>query len=375
MRQPVRLSALRGRSVSRRRPAVRRCGPAVATLAVIGAVASSWLLTRGADDGLSVLEPEPAAVLGPVESVSVDYSTDAALVAELTEGPELSATGLAGTVTEVSMTEGGPVTAGQVLYRVGGVPVVAYGGETVLYRPLSSGTRGEDVALAQRLLNQLVDGSNLETDGVFGATTVDAVRAFERTWTSQPSGTFQPEWFSYLPTEEFLVASVEIRLGLPAPAAGEPVAVGSTTLSAAQLSSATDGPAGNYEFLVQGESIPVELGADGTWIITDIPAATTLALAQATPGEDRVSLSGRTRLVDGEPGLAVPASAVITDAGGGTCVAVADRDSPRDADIVAVAVVGSSIDGRAQLSATLEEGALVLVNPVQILGDLSCPSS
>lgn len=361
--------------MTRRRRTGRRWGPAVATLAVIGAVAASWLLTRGADDGLTGLEPEPAAVLAPVESVSVDYSADAALTAELTEGPELPATGLSGTVTEVSLTEGELVTAGQVLYRVGGVPVIAYGGETVLYRPLSSGSRGEDVALAQRLLNQLVDGSNLEDDGVFGAATADAVRAFERTWTATPSGVFQPEWFSYLPTEEFLVASVEVRLGFPAPAAGEPVAVGSTTLSGVQLSSVTDGPAGDYEFLVQGESIPVELEANGTWVIADLQAAITVALAQATPGEDRVNLSGRTRLLEGEPGLAVPASAIITDAAGATCVAVADRDTPREADIVAVAVVGSSIDGRAQLNAAVEERALVLVNPVQILGDLSCPSS
>lgn len=363
--------------MSRRRPDARRSalGPAIAALAVVGAVTSSWLLTRGADDGLSGLEPEPVPVLAPVESVSVDYSAEAALTAELAEGPELSATGLSGTVTEVSLTEGEPVIAGQVLYRVGGVPVIAYGGETVLYRPLSSGARGEDVALAQRLLNQLVDGQDLEIDGVFGASTADAVRVFERTWTSQPSGTFRPEWFTFLPAEELLVASVEIRLGRPVPASGEPVAVGSTTLSGVELSSVTDGPAGGYVFLVQGESIPVELEADGTWTITDLHAATAVALAQATPGDDRVNLAGRTRLVEGEPGLAVPASAVVVDASGGTCVAVAERDSPSQASSVPVTVVGSSIDGRAQLSATIDEGALVLVNPVQILGDLSCPSS
>lgn len=362
--------------MSRRRPRGRwSAGPAVVTLLVVAAFASSWQLTRAADDGLAGLEPEPAPVMGRVESVTVDYSSDATLSAELVQGPVLAATGLSGTVTGMFLSEGEMVSAGDELYRVDGVPVTAYGGETVLYRSLSIGAHGADVALAQRLLNDLVDGVDLEPDGVFGATTAAAVRAFERTWTARPSGTFQPQWFSYVPTANFVVASIGIQLGLPVPPVGEPVAVGLTTLSGAQLTSATAGPPGDYEFFVQGEAIAVERVADGTWVIDDLRAATTIALSQVAPGDEHVNLSGRTRLVDGELGLAVPASAVVTDAAARTCVAVAERDAPSDADLAAVTVLGSSIDGRAQLSATIEEGALVLVNPVQILGDLSCPSS
>ncbi|MBZ2199713.1 peptidoglycan-binding domain-containing protein [Occultella gossypii] len=347
----------------------------VVALAVIGAVAASWFLTRDAGDALSALDPEPVPVLAPVESVAIDYSADAMLTAELTDGADLMATGLSGTVTAVVITAGSPVSSGQVLYRVDGVPVVAYSGDVVLYRPLSSGARGADVSLAQRLLSELVPEVNLDADGVYGASTAAAVRAYERTWGASPTGTFQPEWFLYLPSDDFDVAAVTIRPGAPAPATGEPVASGATTLEGALITSATAGPAGSYEFLVQGQAIPIQLADDGTWTITDLQAATDLALAQAVDGTDTVSLNGRTRLVDGEPGQAVPAASVVSDSEGATCIAIATPESTSDATLEPVNVVGSSIDGRAQIMATLDEGALVLVNPVQMLGNLTCPSN
>lgn len=343
---------------------------AVAVLAVC-AVAASWLLTRGAGNALSDLEPTPVPVVAPVQEVTIDYSAEATLTAALSDGVELPAGGLSGLVTDVAMVEGDELPAGVAIYAVGGVPVVTYAGDVILYRPLSRGARGDDVALAQRLLSELT-GRDLDADGVFGAATVAAVQAYERTWTREPTGVLQPDWFVYLPSETFEVASVGIRPGAPAPGPGEPVALGVATLQQTQIASASAGPPGSYELLVQGDAIAVERDDEGGWALADPAAAAQIVLGHAGEGST-VNLTGRIRLLDGEPGQAVPGAAIISDAAGKTCVAVADGGG--EPEPVAVTVLGTSIDGNAQLLPTLPSGASVLVNPIAILGDITCPSS
>lgn len=342
---------------------------------VIGAVVATWVLVRGSASDLEELTPQDRAVLVPVQETTVDFSAPATLSAQVAPGRSIPAPALTGTVTGVEVAPGDVLSGEEKLYAVDGVPVVAYADEGVLFRPLSRGDRGPDVATAQRFLNSLLD-ADLDDDGVFGATTRSAVQDYERRIGIQdPTGVLDPGWFAHLPTESFEVAEVDVQAGAPAPAAGQPVATGTASLADVTMTSASAGPAGAYELLVRGEAVPVERAEDGSWQVTDLDAAASVVLADAG-AVDQVSVTGQVRLLDGQAGQAVPAAAIITDSTDSTCVAATTSSTIDGAsDLAVVEVLGSSVDGLAQLRPTLPEGARVLVNPVPVLGDVTCPSS
>nr|WP_277344735.1 peptidoglycan-binding protein [Cellulomonas sp. IC4_254] len=261
------------------------------------------------------------------------------------------------------------MAAGTAVYAVDGVPVVAYAGDTVLYRTLRVGDEGEDVRAAQGLLAALT-GRDVPVDGRFRASTAAAVRAYERSLgVAQPTGELRAEWFTRLPVVPFVVDAVAVQSGQPAPPAGDPVATATATATGYQVGTASPGPAGDYELVTPGHEIPLTRAADGTWTVPDEAAA--LSVVLATPAVDgSVTVTGRIRLVTGEPGQAVPGAAVVTDASGATCVVDAATG-----DVVPVAVVGAGVDGTARIRPALDEGATVLVNPAVMRGDVTCPSS
>lgn len=342
-------------------------GVAVAAL-VVGAVVAVWLLTRGAAGALADLDPSPSAVAVPVSSAALDYAADASLSGVVGVGPEVLSTALAGMVTAVGAAPGAELGVGSMLYAVDGVPVVAYADDTVLFRSLRLGDQGPDVAAAQRLLAALLQ-TDVGDDGVFRASTDRAVRAYERRLgVAHPTGVLDPAWFSPLPTTPFVVSTVELQAGQPAPGAGEVVATATAAARSLTVTTGSAGPAGEYEFVTPGASVPVARAPDGTWEITDLPAAQRVVLAGEVTGTT-ASVSGRLRLVQGEPGQAVPGASIVTDAAGGTCVVLADGD------LVRVAVVGSSTDGQARIRPVLAADAAVLLNPLVVRGDLTCPSS
>lgn len=89
---------------------------------------------------------------------------------------------LLGTVTEVDATEEvatEEVATGDTLYSVDTVPVRAIAGTVPFWRPLSSGTNGDDVAQLQRALADL-GYFHGQADGRFGFATAEAVRAWQR---------------------------------------------------------------------------------------------------------------------------------------------------------------------------------------------------
>jgi len=341
---------------------------------VAGAVVTSWLLTRGATDALSGLDPEPAAVLAPVESATIDYAADGVLTAVISDGPALPATGLSGTVTAVGVTAGGHLRMGDVAYAVDRVPVVAYSGSAVIFRPILLGTSGPDVVVAQELLSALLPEVELEADGVVGPSTLSAVRQYERSWGASPTGVLQPGWFVYLPSDPFEVSDVSVRVGSPAPARGEPVVTGRATLGQISVTSSSVGPPGAYEFMVQGRAIAVTRDESGAWTVNDPAQAAQVVLAQGGDAHD-VTLDGKMRLVDGEAGQAVPGAAIITDGTGATCVFLMGSGEISAGELLSVTVLGSDTTGRAQLAPSLPGDGRVLVNPVQVLGDAICPSS
>lgn len=90
----------------------------------------------------------------------------------------LAYNGSQGTVTGVSVGDGGAVSEGSRLYAVDERPVVVASGSIPAYRDLTSGDRGRDVAQLQRFLAR--SGYYRYTvDGEFDAGTVAAVRAWQ----------------------------------------------------------------------------------------------------------------------------------------------------------------------------------------------------
>lgn len=336
---------------------------------VAGALVTVWLLTRGASTALADLDPAPVPVGAPVSEATIDYAADATLSATLGEGPELLASGVSGTVTAVSVLPGQEITAGATVYSADGVPVVAYSGDTVLYRALQVGDQGEDVRTAQALLGTIL-GREVPTDGKFRESTAAAVRAYERSLgVTQPAGILQPTWFTHLPAVPFVVDSVDVQLGQPAPAAGEVVVTGVAGATGFTLATESAGPAGDYVLVSPGHEVPLTRAADGTWQVTDPASASALVLSgQVSDGA--ASATGRVRMLTGESGQSVPGAAVVTDAAEATCVALADSEK-----LVAVTVAGSGVDGSARILPVLDSGAVVLVNPWAVLGDVTCPSS
>jgi peptidoglycan hydrolase-like protein with peptidoglycan-binding domain len=340
---------------------------AVVVVLVAGAVVAMWLLTRNAPSALAELDPPAVPVTAMVTAATLDYAADAALSADFSEGPGLLATGLAGTVTASGMSVGQELGVGQAAYAVDGVPVVAYDGPEVLYRPLRLGAQGPDVVVAQRLLNALLE-TEVDADGTFGRSTDRAVRAYERRiGVTTPTGVLEPSWFVRLPARPFVVAQVDLQPGQPAPAAGEVIANAASIATAITLTTDSTGPAGEYEFITAGQVVPATRGEDGRWQVADETAATRVLLG-AEPASTTATVSGRVRMVDGTPGQGIPGAAVITDRAGATCTVLAE-----DREVVRVDIVGAGADGLARVAPTLPDGAQVLLNPLVVLGDVECP--
>ncbi len=336
---------------------------------VLGAVAVSWVVTRGSADALAELDPDPVAVSVPVGETVVDFSEPASLSGVPEQAPPVVSSGRSGTVTAVTIGPGDAVASGAPVFAVDGVQVVAYADDAVLFRSLSAGAKGPDVAAAQRVLSVLVPEQAVEATGTMDAATVRLVRAYESALgASSPTGTVDPTWFVHLPYDGYVAQTVEVVAGAPAPAAGEEVLTAAATITEASVSGTTRGPAGPYEFLVSGVAVPLERAEDGTWTVPDLAAAASVLLSGEVPAQGPVRVEGRTRFVDGAPGQSVPGASVVTDESGATCVVLADTREP-----VAVTVLGASLNGAAQLAPDLPSAVEVLVNPLQVVGDVTCP--
>ncbi|WP_275700979.1 peptidoglycan-binding domain-containing protein [Tessaracoccus caeni] len=92
--------------------------------------------------------------------------------------------GLSGVVTQ---TGAGEVDLGDVLYRVGEVPVRAVEAKTPLWRDLKRDVRGDDVKALQELLVELGHLSG-KSDGIFDARTEAAVKAWQKAERRAQSG-------------------------------------------------------------------------------------------------------------------------------------------------------------------------------------------
>lgn len=100
------------------------------------------------------------------------------------ESAPLAVNVLTGVVTEVSPS--GEHQAGDVLYRVGGTPVVLVPGSVPFWRDLGEGATGTDVEQLQAYL--ATTGAALTVDGTWGRATTAAVKAWQKSRGEVQSG-------------------------------------------------------------------------------------------------------------------------------------------------------------------------------------------
>jgi peptidoglycan hydrolase-like protein with peptidoglycan-binding domain len=254
--------------------------------------------------------------------------------------------GLAGTVTSVNTTD--RVKVGDVLYSVDTVPVAAVVGSLPFYRDLTAGDTGRDVSQLQRALRSIGRYSG-PVSGRFDAATTRAVKAWQRSLRTPPTGTMA------------LGAIVAVP-SLPAPLRlGEQIVRGFRVAGGEQ---AVLAPTGQVEFylavseaqaaLITTDAAVVVTHTNQTWpaVIVDATTGTDgtvrLDLAapdggrvcakscEALPAGDQVSLRAKVTVVPEVRGPAVPVAAIRTNPDGTAYVFLPDGSRR------AVTVLGSS---------------------------------
>lgn len=346
--------------------------PVLALVLCGSTAATAWLLGQQVPTALAALDPPAVPVTAPVQEAELTFDTSATLSATYATAPALISSGRSGTITGTPVRPGTVLTTGTVVYVVDGVPVRAYTGEDVFFRPLALGDRGPDVTAAQRLLKALLPERRVAVDGVYSTATERHVRAYEKALgAAESTGVLDPTWFVRLPHDQYIVASTTVVLGAPAPAGGDEVATAAPALSSASLlpDERSDGPDGQYTFVYAGAEVAVERAAD-TWTVVDLESAYAV-MAGADMVGATASREGRLRVAEPLVGQGLPPSAVVlSDDRTRTCTVVVTRTGY---EAVQVELVGTAIDGAALVRTVLDPGSTVLLNPGEVAPDVTCP--
>ncbi|MDR1851786.1 MAG: peptidoglycan-binding protein [Propionibacteriaceae bacterium] len=275
-----------------------------------------------------------------------------------------------GTLTTIDFKANKKVKEGAKLFTIDLRPTAALTGKIPSHRDLSEGAKGEDVSQLQRFL---VDRGYLsQVSGSFDRATTYAVKTWQKTLGMEPDGlVFSSDvvFFPKLPTR--IVLAKDLRVGSHIAAGTELVSMAAAQprfraqLSADQLAILGEEKgisvrSGKDEW--EGVLSQPEKGVDNTdtiWMEVSAPDGSALCAKKCDSipmlSEGSNVLAGKIVVVPDTSGAMLPASSVLTDAGGETFVLQAD--GTRTPVKVLVTQDGQSIvDG-------IEIGARVLVSP------------
>jgi hypothetical protein len=329
---------------------------------VVAALAPSllglaWIVSRSVVSPLRADMPQGPLVV-PVGAATQGAPVSVELVVERSTPVQVRTT-ISGTVTAVHARVGDEIHAGDPLVDVDDRPVAAFTGAAPLWRDLAVGAVGEDVDRLRGFLAEL----GLDAGSVPGRLTPATAEGIRQLNTSLGRGT--ADWvlhavsLAWIGPDPLPVHEVTVRVG--------DVLSGDGTLLA--------GPARPVAVWVEvppGQvlrDVPHSLSVEGVDVdydpaggrLTD-PAAVA-AVAEALRGSDEGS--GTVRPAEPEQVGTLPVSAIITDAGGRTCVFDSASGPPMPVEVsggsLSVAEVPSEWVGRP-----------VLANPREVRQDLSC---
>nr|WP_297427591.1 peptidoglycan-binding protein [uncultured Actinotalea sp.] len=324
-----------------------------------GMVVVAAAIDRGTPSPLtSDARVDPVVV--PVERAERRIAVGVGVSVEYRAGREVLA-GAEGLVTAVVADLGTELTSGDVVVETEDRPLVAMVAEAPLWRDLTPGARGEDVTRLQQFLADLGLLASAP-DGRFGATTARAVAAFnERFERPELGSTFAAGTVAWVGADPLTVESVLVKAGDPV-GAGTPLVAGPQVPAVALVSEPTGGPAAEpgraYELVVGELRVPYEIGSGR---VAEPAAVAELAAALGPVAEG----IGTVTTADPDAVLVVPASAVVADPSGATCVFVDTESRP-----VPVRPVGGGL-----ASVDLDPGAsvdAVLANPFAVMDAPTC---
>jgi len=313
---------------------------------VIGAITSSVVLAAVLWAGITILLPttpdddEKSSALAVVTRDSIESTLGLNAKATWPVSPG-GANAVSGVVTEVSVTAGQRVSAGEVLYSVDMRPVAAAAGRIPSYRDVGKGMKGDDVEQVQQFLSDV--GVYFGTvDGEAGENTETAIKTWQRKHGLSETGILLKGDVMFLPTlpaRVMLDAKVVYRGAVIGP--GVPVVsvladspVFSIPLQDAQVSTVhvglgvdLKGPAGElWRARVAGikapASDPTKGGSTSPEAMLE-PATSSSICASSCDSlgpESEVLVPATIMLVPRTDGLVVPASAITTDAQGNPVV-------------------------------------------------------
>ena len=264
-------------------------------------------------------------VLAPVREFTRAVETPV-LLQPLEQAPRVVLLPRGGRITSVDVSSGEPLRSGSVLAAADGVPLVLLSTSVPFYRILSSGASGTDVRALQEEIGRLGFDPG-RVDGRFGSATIAALNELRESLGLGKAERFDPSLYAWLPIDGLVVGDVELSLG--AIHGAETVAVTEarpvTEFRVESVGAALGELAPPVSVVVAGEEFIVDI-EKGT--VSDPRLAALLAAGSGTSNE-AVARSGQ-----GEDVMVVPASAVLTDASGRTCVLLADGAQPRTVDVV-----------------------------------------
>lgn len=332
-----------------------------ALLVAVPTVLLVWMRTR-TEDHLSKLEPDPVPVVMEVEWREVTEVVAVSVTGSWGEPAVVTAPAWHGTVTRVQVGDGDSLMSGGVVARVDAVSRVAVASSDPFWRVLRRRDVGDDVMMLQSWLF----GAGFyrgEVDGIFGRELQTAVKAWSgEIGVVKPDGAFDPGWVVWIPTEPFVVAEVALEQGLPAPGMGAQILVGPTSLVSIELSDQNGrefGEVGEWSLEVGDVEVTVLDGLidpDGLRVLDGV-----LNAEQPSAG----------RVVRAEPAsvLAVPATAIVSNAAGELCVFVPHGNGFATAS---VELSGGRV-ATVNVVFGLDSGDDVLSNPSDIFEAPSCP--
>ena len=334
---------------------------AVLVTLLFGAAIGAVLWEIGAPDEVTELEVAGKLLTTTPERERILDRTGGHLRVEWEEAEALVASpNLAGVVTSVEFRSGEFDSESVIvpLLTVNNRSVSLLRSERPFYRPLVSGSEGDDVAGLQRVLIRAgILDSDATVNGQVGTPTIDAIRTMNERLNvpANELSVFDPSWFLWLaPGDDFAVAEVLVQVGNSL--------VGSDPLFAAKRVIESAGVTVESRVDLTSDEWSMRIpGVDGAFALEgDMVADMEVLASHLAP--DTTDLQVEVQRSVAVEVLSVPASAIAVASDGATCLMRLDGSDRYSA--IKVSVRGS------QAGRTLLDHDLSLVG-AQYLADAS----